>query len=178
VSKATFVLNRIGYELRKSAHYPFMIHFSNADSKVSFKRHTALKTTLREMFRQEGAPLQSLSYVFCSDDYLLQINKDFLQHDYYTDIITFEMADNPDLGVEGEIYISVDRVKENAIALGQTFYNELARVIFHGALHLCGYKDKTGRDKKAMRAMEDKYLQFFDQCSTENSFTMKRKRNG
>lgn len=138
-----------------------MIQFSNADVTPSFKGKTALKGMLRDLFEQEGKKLTSLHYVFCSDEYLLQINKDFLQHDYYTDIITFEMADNPPTGVEGEIYISVDRVRENARDLGIRFYEELLRVIFHGALHLCGYKDKTEKDAKRMRGMEDKYLGLF-----------------
>ena len=138
-----------------------MIHFSNADVTPSFKGRTALKGMLQDLFEQEGRKLTSLHYVFCSDEYLLQINKDFLQHDYYTDIITFEMADSPRAGVEGEIYISVDRVRENARDLGVRFYEELLRVIFHGALHLCGYKDKTEKDAKRMRGMEDKYLGIF-----------------
>ena len=140
-----------------------MIQFSNADVTPSVKGKTALKDMLRDLFKQEGNKLTSLHYVFCSDEYLLQINKDFLQHDYYTDIITFEMADNPRAGVEGEIYISVDRVKENARDLGVRVYEELLRVIFHGALHLCGYKDKTSKDSKKMREMEDKYLELFQE---------------
>lgn len=153
-----------------------MIHFSNADINVSFGGRTALKAYLRELFSQEGKRLTSLRYIFCSDEYLLQINKDFLQHDYYTDIITFELSDDPDTtGTEGEVYISVERVKENALELGQTFQNELLRVILHGALHLCGYKDKTKTDQLVMRRMEDKYLEGYGKGSTENSFTKKHK---
>jgi rRNA maturation RNase YbeY len=103
--------------------------------------------------------LTSLQYVFCSDPYLLQINKDFLQHDFYTDIITFELSADPlGSGVEGEIYISIDRVRENAQELGVPIQQELLRVIFHGALHLCGFKDKTSAQEKQMRAKEEEYL--------------------
>lgn len=135
-----------------------MIYFSSADASVSLKGKKALKSIIEGLFDREGQPLRSLRYVFCSDDYLLQINRDFLQHDYYTDIITFEMADDPKAGSEGEIYISVERVKENAFSLHIPFKTELLRVIFHGALHLCGYKDKTSVDKLAMRLKEEEYL--------------------
>jgi rRNA maturation RNase YbeY len=110
------------------------------------------------MFHVEKQRLTSLQYVFCSDDFLLQINKDFLQHDYYTDIITFEMGDTAASGVVGEIYISTDRVKDNAASLSIGFQEELLRVVFHGALHLCGYKDKTPTERAKMREAEDRYL--------------------
>ncbi len=135
-----------------------MIRFSGADKAVTLKERAAVKALLQEMFHVENYMLSSLQYVFCSDEYLLQINKDFLQHDYYTDIITFEMGDPKTTGVEGEIYISVDRVKDNAKDLAVPFQEELRRVLFHGALHLCGYKDKTPAQEKKMREMEEKYL--------------------
>ncbi len=89
--------------------------------------------------------------------YLLQINCDFLQHEYYTNIITFDLSDTPQR-VSGEIYISVDRVKDNAATHGVSFTEELHRVFFHGALHLCEYQDKKPAEVKAMRMMEDRYL--------------------
>jgi probable rRNA maturation factor len=89
---------------------------------------------------------------------LLQINRDFLQHDFYTDIITFDMSEKGDNFLQSEIYISVDRVKDNAHQNGRSFKEELHRVIFHGILHLCGYKDKTKREEELMRSMEDKCL--------------------
>jgi probable rRNA maturation factor len=101
-----------------------------------------------------------LNYIFCTDEYLLQVNRDFLQHDYYTDIITFDLSDTSKR-VSGEIYISVDRVKDNALTQGVSFTEELHRVIFHGALHLCGYKDKKPAEVKAMRSAEDKYLELY-----------------
>lgn len=113
-----------------------------------------------------------LTYVFCSDAYLLQMNEQFLQHDYYTDIITFDLSATPqkapakkpnvDAGpIEGEIYISIDRVKENATELGVPFNDELSRVMFHGVLHLLGLKDKTKAQKQGMRLAEDAWLKAF-----------------
>jgi probable rRNA maturation factor len=88
---------------------------------------------------------------------VLEINKQYLAHDYFTDIISFELS-APDSPAEGEIYISIDRVRDNAKTIGEPFYRELHRVIFHGTLHLCGYKDKTAAQKKLMRQKEDEYL--------------------
>lgn len=101
--------------------------------------------------------LKSLTYIFCSDEYLLEINRSHLKHNYYTDIITFDLSETPE-AITGEIYISTDRVRDNAETLCVTLKEELHRVIFHGALHLCGYKDKTPKDAKAMRAAEDRSL--------------------
>lgn len=125
--------------------------------QASLKERTRLKHFLLSLFRKEGTSIQSLSYVFCSDEYLLGINQQFLQHNYYTDIVTFNLAARGE-AVEGEIYISVDRVMDNAKTLKEHRYRELHRVIFHGALHLCGYKDKIVKDISIMRAMEEYYL--------------------
>jgi probable rRNA maturation factor len=99
----------------------------------------------------------ALTYIFCNDDRLLQMNQQFLAHDTLTDIITFDLSEKK-TELEGEIYISVERVKENAGKYQVSYLNELHRVIFHGALHLCGFKDKSDEDKKLMRQMEDKCL--------------------
>lgn len=115
-----------------------------------------LKSFIQQLFKKEKTSLGSLQYIFCSDDFLLQVNKQYLKHDYYTDIITFNLGEK---AVEGEIYISIDRVKDNAITYKTSFKRELHRVIFHGALHLCGYKDKLNEEKKVMSAKEDRYLQ-------------------
>jgi probable rRNA maturation factor len=119
-----------------------------------------LQEYLRSLFRKEKKLLGSLDYIFCSDDYLLKINQDFLKHDFLTDIITFNLSDT-DSSITGEIYISIERVKENARLLNIPFSTELRRVIFHGALHLCGYKDKTKSQQKQMRAKEDILLARF-----------------
>ena len=133
--------------------------FFNA-SLIKLSERRRLKLFINLLFKEERILFSSLSYVFCSDQYLLSINREFLQHDDYTDIITFCLsgASEP---VEGEIYISTDRVKENAISIGTSINNELHRVIFHGALHLCGYKDKKPSDKRKMTDAEDKYLQLY-----------------
>ncbi len=102
----------------------------------------------------EGIKKVKLNYICCSDEYLLTINKQFLDHDTFTDIITFDLSET-DAELVGEIYISVDRVRENAAKFGVSYLNELHRVIFHGALHLCGYTDKTAADKQEMRRQED-----------------------
>ncbi len=112
------------------------------------------------MFRLEKTVPASVQYVFCSDEYLLKINRQFLQHDFYTDIITFNLAKTKD-PVEGEIYISLNRVKDNARLLKQPVVLELHRVIFHGILHLCGYKDKTQAAAALMRKKEDYYLALY-----------------
>jgi rRNA maturation RNase YbeY len=110
--------------------------------------------------KKEGIKVECLQYVFCSDKYLLNINKQYLNHDYYTDIISFDLSEIKGQLV-GDVYISVDRVKENAKNMKNTQGNELLRVIFHGALHFCGYKDKKPADAKLMRSMEDKWLRAF-----------------
>jgi len=133
------------------------IHFHFLDRTPALTGRNALKQFVETLFDKEQAKLESLTYVFCSDEYLLQVNRDFLKHDFYTDVITFDLSSNKN-EVAGEIYISIDRVKENAQTLGVSFRNELHRVIFHGALHLCGYKDKTKADISIMRSREDKYL--------------------
>ncbi|MFN4314188.1 MAG: rRNA maturation RNase YbeY [Chitinophagaceae bacterium] len=125
---------------------------------VSLRNRGKLKAFIERIFKLEGRALESLNYIFCSDEDLLQINRDYLRHDYYTDIISFELSASGE-PVVGEIYISVDRVRENAKNHNNSFYAELHRVIFHGALHLCGYKDKTSKHIKEMRAREDYYLQ-------------------
>jgi probable rRNA maturation factor len=136
------------------------IQFFFTDQKFSLAERTKLKKFIQSIFRKEKTSAASLTYVFCSDPYLLDINKQFLQHDYYTDIITFDLSSTKGL-IVGEVYISIDRVRDNAGQLGNTIKNELHRVIFHGALHLCGYKDKKPVDEKAMRAAEEKYLKLY-----------------
>ena len=124
---------------------------------VSLKNRTKLKKFIEAAFRKEKKKFKSLNYIFCDDEELLQINRQYLKHDYYTDIITFELSKKGD-PVEGEIYISIDRVKDNSEQLDEPFYKELQRVIFHGVLHLCGYKDKSEQEKKKMRRMEDELI--------------------
>ena len=136
------------------------IQFFYTGNNLSLANRATLKRFIKNIFKQQGRHLSSLTYVFCSDEYLLEINKQFLNHDYYTDIITFDLSSS-NKTIEGEIYISIDRVRDNAAQMGNTIKSELHRVIFHGALHLCGYRDKTVKDEKAMRKAEDKYLSLY-----------------
>lgn len=136
------------------------VQFSAHEVKVGMKDRTRLKAFIEELFRREEQGLKNLQYVFCTDEYLLQLNEEFLNHDTYTDIVTFELSDDPEV-TEGEIYISIDRVKENAANFEVTENYELHRVIFHGALHLCGYKDKSKKEEALMRQKEDEYLNLY-----------------
>ena len=133
------------------------ISFNRADSRVTLANRVALKSFIEKRVKKEGFSIETLTYVFCSDKYLLKMNKDFLSHNYYTDIISFDLSETPG-NLIGEVYISVDRVKDNAKTHGTTLKEELHRVIFHGALHFCGYKDKKPADTIKMRQMEDRWL--------------------
>lgn len=125
--------------------------------QATLKNRRKLRAFLVFMFKEEQKAAQSLNIIFCEDEYLLGINRSFLSHDFYTDIVTFNLADKQH-DIAGELYISVERVKDNASNLNISFEKELHRVIFHGILHLCGYKDKTNKDIVSMRAAEDRYL--------------------
>ncbi len=114
-----------------------------------------VRTWIEKVVDAELNEIGYVSYVFCSDDYLHKMNIEYLEHDMLTDIITFPYKKSP---IEGDIFISIDRVRDNAKDFNQTFERELHRVIIHGILHLCGYGDKTPTQEKKMRALEDKYL--------------------
>jgi len=112
------------------------------------------------IIEKEKKSIKTVTYIFCSDRFLLKINRQFLQHDYYTDIITFNLSeDNKE--IEGEIYISIDRIRQNSKKIGVPFPEELLRIMIHGILHLCGYNDQTLKEKKTMTEKEDYYLLFF-----------------
>ena len=132
------------------------ISFSNDNITFNLKRKSELKSWIRSVIEKEKYALGNLSYTFVSDESLLKINIDYLKHNTYTDIITFNY--NEDKKVSGEIFISVDRVKENAKKFDVNFEEELHRVIIHGVLHLCGYKDKTKADSDLMRKKENASL--------------------
>ena len=136
------------------------IQFFFIDVKITLSERRRLKTFIERMFRNEGIQINSLVIIFCSDEYLLGVNRRFLNHDYYTDIITFNLADKEEL-VEGEIYISTDRIRENALINKVALQNELHRIIFHGVLHLCGFKDKKPNEKTLMTIEENKYLKMY-----------------
>lgn len=135
-----------------------MIQFFNQDSTFSIESEQEISSWILNTFHEESITKKiELSIIFCSDDALLAINKQFLNHDYYTDIITFPIEETATV-FEAELYISIDRVKENAQDLSKIFQNELHRVIIHGVLHLCNYGDKTTEEIKIMRSKEDYYI--------------------
>ncbi|MDO8995015.1 MAG: rRNA maturation RNase YbeY [Sediminibacterium sp.] len=133
------------------------INFRSGDRSFVFPNKTHLKSFIASIFKKEKRELGNINYIFCSDDMLLKINQDFLQHNYYTDIITFGLNE-PGEPIEAEIYVSIDRVKDNANQQSVSYQNEMQRVLFHGALHLCGYKDKKKSEIMVMRQKEDQYL--------------------
>lgn len=133
------------------------IRFHFLQDGFSLSERSSLKIFIESLFKREKKKLQELNYIFCSDEYLLNINRQYLKHDFYTDIITFGLSE-PGEPINAEIYISVDRVRDNAHQFKTTLKREMHRVIFHGALHLCGYKDKKKEEEVLMRRMEDKYL--------------------
>jgi len=136
------------------------ISFNKADKNATLANRTALKAFIEKAIKKEGFTIEALQYIFCSDKFLLGINKSYLQHDYYTDIISFDLSETKGKLI-GEVYISIDRVKDNAQTHKTSMKEELLRVIFHGALHFCGFKDKKPADIKKMRAQEDKWLKSY-----------------
>ena len=134
-----------------------LIEFLYEDTDFVLEEQAELMAWIRQIIQAHQYRLESLTYVFCSDEYLHQINVEYLDHDDYTDIITFDNSDTSDV-IEGDIFISVDRVRENAEQLGIAFRDELHRVIIHGVLHLLGHTDKDLLSRTAMRHKEDSCL--------------------
>ena len=128
---------------------------------ITLKERNRLKDFIETLFKREKKKLENLNYIFCSDKALLKINKDYLGHDFYTDIITFNLSTDHK-AINGEIYISTERVKDNASLFNVPLSKELHRIIFHGALHLCGYTDGTKKQKLIMRKREDAYLELWE----------------
>lgn len=129
------------------------ISFHKEEIKFELPPEEKLAAWLSNIAKKEGKVISQLSYIFCSDEYILEINKTYLNHDYYTDIITFPYKQGHE--IESDIFISVDTVRSNATEYKTTFNNELLRVIAHGLLHMIGYGDKTEEDQKKMTEMED-----------------------
>ena len=117
---------------------------------------STLAAWLEDIILTEGKKPGDINYIFCDDEYLLQVNKEYLQHDYYTDIITFDYVKGKT--ISGDIFVSLPRIFDNAQTLSKDFYSEFFRVLAHGILHLCGYKDKTDEEISEMRNKEDYYL--------------------
>ncbi len=133
------------------------INFFQEEVSFTLKDKQKLKKWIKEAIEAEGFLLKELNYIFCSDEYLLQINRQYLNHDTLTDIITFDNSETPGK-ITGDIFISIERIWENAEKFNVTQTRELQRVIIHGALHLLGYADKKPADKKLMTEKEDFYL--------------------
>ncbi|MGH2553602.1 MAG: rRNA maturation RNase YbeY [Chitinophagaceae bacterium] len=135
------------------------IFFFFPNTNISLANRTNLKKFIGYIFKQENKKILFLNCIFCTDSDLLKKNRKYLKHDFYTDIITFRLSEKGP--IQAEIYISIDRVRINAIKLGVSVKSELYRVIFHGVLHLCEYRDKTNVEKVTMRKKEDFYLSLY-----------------
>jgi probable rRNA maturation factor len=133
------------------------VNFFTEDLNYTLKQKTRIRSWLLDTITAEGYALEELNFILCSDDYLLKINQQYLDHDTYTDVITFDNSETPKT-IVGDIFISVERIQENAKSFKSTVFEELCRVMVHGTLHLLGYKDKSKTDKSLMTAREDHYL--------------------
>ncbi len=133
------------------------VNFFSEGVKSNIKNKKALRGFIELIFKSEKKSLESINYIFCTDKMLRKINNQYLNHDYFTDIITFNLSE-PRKPIVSEVYISIDRIKENSKDFGVTYKSELHRVLFHGALHLCDYSDKRRSEKMIMRKKEDFYL--------------------
>ena len=138
------------------------INFFSENISFNLPGKRVLKDWIVQTCREEGALISNINFIFCSDDYLQELNSKYLKHKSLTDIITFSDDEFVDK-IGGEIYISVERVKENAEIFHEPFEREIKRVVIHGVLHLIGYKDKVKKDRVVMRSKEDYYLQRFDE---------------
>jgi len=133
------------------------VRFFSYDIRPGLNNTGNLKQFIESIFKREQKQLSSINYIFCSDKMVLGINKKYLNHDFYTDVITFNLSTNSKT-ILAEVYVSIDRVRDNAKNMGVSIKSELHRVIFHAALHLCEYNDKTKRDFKRMRILEEELL--------------------
>ncbi len=131
------------------------IHFFTEDISFQLEDENKIRSWILAVITAEKQAVENINYIFCSDEYLLEINKKHLNHDYYTDIISFPFSKDP---IEGDIFISIDRIKDNAQNLEIEFTKELARVLVHGVLHFLGFGDKSSEEILIMRSKEDKYI--------------------
>ena len=137
-----------------------MISFFREDTDFDIKRKNLIKKWLREIAAENGFKIGNLNFIFCSDDYLLEINRQYLGHDYYTDIITFDNREEEGgVTIDGDIFISVDTVRANGVEYGEGFEREMMRVVVHGLLHLVGFDDLTPEQQTEMRSQENKALE-------------------
>jgi probable rRNA maturation factor len=140
----------------------FLIRFFSEDIPFTLKNKTGCRKWLNAVILEEGKKGRDINYIFCSDEYLLELNKTYLQHNSFTDILTFPYPDDKKT-LSGDIFISIERVKDNALIFHQDFENELKRVMVHGLLHLIGYSDHELQEKAVMTERENHYLEQFSQ---------------
>lgn len=134
------------------------IGFFTADIDFQLDNKVELGLWIQEIVHQAEREIDSLAYIFCTDPYLLELNKTHLDHDYFTDILTFPYSDPSAKRIESEIYISIDRVRDNAGSMQISFIDELHRVMIHGILHLLGHDDHGDQAQESMRTLEDQAL--------------------
>ena len=142
------------------------IIFSSADKKINIVARKNYKRFIAVVFKNEKIKLNQVRFIFCSDKYLQNINRIYLNHDYLTDVITFLLS-KPNEPIVSEVYMSIDRIKENAKSYSVSYQNELLRVMLHGCLHLCGYEDNTASCKEQIRIKEDYFLKLYLEFSRE-----------
>ncbi|MBO5820138.1 MAG: rRNA maturation RNase YbeY [Alistipes sp.] len=141
-----------------------MVRYYNDQTNFRLRDKRKIASWLKAVAQEEGYALGDVTYIFCSSEVHRKMNIDFIGHDYFTDVITFDYSDLKGEGiVSGDIFIDVDTVKDNARIYGATFTSEMHRIIVHGVLHLCGQKDKTPRAEKQMHRKEDKYLKLLSE---------------
>jgi probable rRNA maturation factor len=135
-----------------------MIEF-NYETEFTLENEGAISNWISDVIKSENKKVGEINYIFCDDEYLLQINQEHLQHDFYTDIISFDYTVGNE--INGDVFVSVERVKDNALDFNVSFEEELKRVLVHGVLHYCGYKDKSEADVLLMRSKEDEKIAMF-----------------
>ena len=135
-----------------------MIEF-NYETEFTIENEGAISNWISDVIKSENKKVGEINYIFCDDEYLLQINQEHLQHDFYTDIISFDYTVGNE--INGDVFVSVERVKDNAVDFNVSFEEELKRVLVHGVLHYCGYKDKSEADVLLMRSKEDEKIAMF-----------------
>ncbi|MEM6842572.1 MAG: rRNA maturation RNase YbeY [Bacteroidota bacterium] len=138
-----------------------VVQFFVEDTDFNIKSLSSIPDWLAQVSQLHQQSILEINYIFCSDNYLLKINQEYLSHDYYTDIITFDHRDEISQPIESDVFISVDRVADNADDLNIPFFNELLRVIVHGLLHLLGFPDSSDQEKETIRSKEDEHLTLY-----------------
>ena len=151
--------------MARKARELLSVHFCFEKVDLTLKERSKLKNFVSNVIAWEKKSLNSLTYIFCTDRNLLEINRKYLDHNFYTDVVTFDLSSSRE-EILADIFISVDRIKENAKRLKVSLKEELHRVMLHGLLHLCGYNDQTGPQKKLIRKKEDFYLDLYFERST------------